>query len=131
MSSLVLRGGRSKQRGGHLPPLHPAQVSGLGTPVITQHLEPGAITYNSNPADIQGQGHKGGRRSSSRTRRSSKRSSSKRSSSKRSSSKRSSSKKPFWGEYLARMSHPRGAVGGRSKRSRTKRSRTKRSSTRK
>ena len=125
MSSLVLRGGkygnsrsrRSRQRGGHLPPLHPAQVSGLGTPVITQHLEPGAITYNSNPADIQGQGHKGGRRSSSRTRRSS----SKRSSSKRSSSKRSSSKKPFWGEYLARMSHPRGAGGGKRSRSKSKR----------
>ncbi len=121
MSVTVLRGG--KQRGGNLPPLHPAQVSGLGTPVITQHLEPGAITYNANPADIQGQGHKGG----SRRTRKSKRSRSKRSRSKRRSSK---SKKRSWGEVLARMSHPRGAVGGKRSRSRSRSSR-KRSSTRK
>jgi hypothetical protein len=28
--------------------LSPAEVRGLGTPVITQHLPPGAITYNAN-----------------------------------------------------------------------------------
>ena len=26
----------------------PQEVRGIGTPVITQHLKPGAITYNAN-----------------------------------------------------------------------------------
>lgn len=46
---------KPKQRGGHLIPLQPAEVTGLGTPVITQHLPPGSIQYDSNPANIQGQ----------------------------------------------------------------------------
>jgi hypothetical protein len=92
-----------KQRGGNLTPLQPLAISGYETPVITQHLPPGAISYDSGPANIEG----GSRRRRGRK-------SSKRSRSKRSRSKRSKSK-PYWGEYLARMAHPRSAVGGRKR----------------
>ena len=97
-----------KQRGGNLAPLQPLAISGYETPVITQHLPPGAISYgDSKPANIEG-----GSRRSKRSR--SRKSSSSRS--RKSSSRKSRSKsKPYWGEYLARMAHPRSAVGGRKK----------------
>ena len=94
-----------RQRGGNLAPLQPLAISGYETPVITQHLPPGAISYgDSKPANIEG----GSRRS--------KRSRSRKSSSRKSRSRKSKSKsKPYWGEYLARMAHPRSAAGGKKK----------------
>jgi len=84
--------------GGHLVAFTPAEVTGIGTPVITQHLPPGAISYNANGTLTQAIGGKlpvpvqqGGRRKkskSSKSRRSSK--SSKKSS--RRKSRRSSKK---------------------------------------
>ena len=107
-----------KQRGGNLAPLQPLAISGYETPVITQHLPPGAISYgDSKPANIEG----GSRRSKrSRSRKSSssrsRKSSSRKSSSRKSRSRKSKSKsKPYWGEYLARMAHPRSAAGGKKK----------------
>lgn len=35
-------------RGGRLIPFSPEEVSGYSTPVITQHLPTGSITYNAN-----------------------------------------------------------------------------------
>ena len=107
-----------KQRGGNLAPLQPLAISGYETPVITQHLPPGAISYgDSKPAKIEG-GSRRSKRSRSRKSRSrkSRKSSSKRSRSRKSSSRKSRSKsKPYWGEYLARMAHPRSAAGGKKK----------------
>lgn len=103
-----------RQTGGNLAPLQPLAISGYETPVITQHLPVGAISYgDSKPANIEG----GGRRSKrSRSRKSSSRKSRKSSSRKSSRSRKSKSKsKPYWGEYLARMAHPRSAVGGKKK----------------
>ena len=91
-----------KQRGGNLAPLQPLAISGYETPVITQHLPPGAISYDSKPANIEG----GGRRSK-RSRSSSKH--------KSRSRRHKQSAKGAWGisPYLARMAHPRSAVGGK------------------
>ena len=33
---------------GRLTPFTPQEVKGIGTPFITDHLKPGAITYNAN-----------------------------------------------------------------------------------
>jgi len=107
-----------KQRGGNLAPLHPLAISGYETPVITQHLPAGAISYNAQKANIEG----GKRSRSGRSRRSSKRSSSKRSS-KRSKKHKSRSRrhkqsaKGAFGisPYLARMAHPRSAAGGKKR----------------
>jgi hypothetical protein len=110
-----------KQRGGNLTPLQPLAISGYETPVITQHLPPGAISYDSAPANIEGGKRSRSKRSRSkrsRSRRRSKRSSKKsRSRKSRSSKKHKQSAKGAWGisPYLARMAHPRSAVGGRKK----------------
>lgn len=88
-------------RGGQLTLLTPQEISGYSTPVITEHLPPGAIKYNPDGRlvdTIDGQVQKGGKRSghSKRSGRKSKRSGHKRSehTSKRSiSKKRISSKK--------------------------------------
>ena len=104
-----------KQRGGNLAPLQPLAISGYETPVITQHLPPGAISYgDSKPANIEGGGRRRRGRKSSSSR--SRKSSSRKSSSRKSRSRKSKSKsKPYWGEYLARMAHPRSAAGGKKK----------------
>ena len=81
-------------RGGQLTLLTPQEISGYSTPVITEHLPPGAIKYNPDGRlvdTIDMQVQKGGKRSSRKSKRSghNKRTSKKRSISK----KRSSSKK--------------------------------------
>lgn len=42
--------------GGHLLPFTPAEVSGYSTPFISDHLPPGAISYNANGALAQNGG---------------------------------------------------------------------------
>jgi hypothetical protein len=92
-----MRGSRSRtikrQRGGHLHPLSPFPISGYETPIITQHLPPGTISYKG-----------GSRRSKSRRRHRRTRHKSK------SRSKRVANNGVWLN--LARMAHPKGAVGG-------------------
>ena len=111
-----------KQRGGHLLALQPLEISGYGTPNITDHLPPGAISYApqagaTGPAQPTQptQGQTGGRRRSRHKKRSTKNKKIRRSRKIRRSihkkSKRSrTANKPMWGQYLARMAHPKGAV---------------------
>ena len=124
--AVLVRGGKKRYSGGgsggsstaYNPDLnHSLPISGFSTPIITGHLPPGAITYNANGQiqyhlpQVGGKKRSGSRRSRSR-----------RSRSRRSGSRRST--KPFWGETLAKMAHPRSAVGGartrKNKRSRSK-----------
>jgi len=72
-------------RGGQLTLLTPQEISGYSTPVITEHLPPGAIKYNPDGRLVDtidgrlqaGGTQKGGKRSSSKKRSSKKRSSKK------------------------------------------------------
>jgi hypothetical protein len=73
--------------GGHLLPFTPTEVSGYSTPFISDHLPPGAISYNANGTLAQN----GGRRRSIK-RKSIKRRSIKRRSIKRRSIKRKNKK---------------------------------------
>ena len=124
--AILVRGGKKKYSGGgsggsstaYNPDLnYSLPISGFSTPIITGHLPPGAITYNANGQIQYNLPQVGGKKRSG-----SRRSRSRRSGSRRSGSRRST--KPFWGETLAKMAHPRSAVGGartrKNKRSRSK-----------
>jgi hypothetical protein len=80
-------------RGGQLALLTPQEISGYSTPVITEHLPPGAIKYNPDGRlvdTIDGKLQTGGTRKGGKRSGHSKRSSRK---SKRSSRKKRTSKK--------------------------------------
>jgi len=88
-------------RGGHLSSFTPQEISGYSTPVITEHLPPGAIKYNPDgrlvdTIDVKlqsGGTRKGGKRSSRKSKRSSRKSKRSSRKSKRSGSKKRTSKK--------------------------------------
>ena len=83
-------------RGGQLALLTPQEISGYSTPVITEHLPPGAIKYNPDGRlvdTIDGKLQTGGTRKGKRSGKKSKRSGSKKRSGKKRTSKKRSSKK--------------------------------------
>ena len=61
---------------GHLMSFTPMEVSGISTPVITQHLPTGAITYNASGMlnQIGGKRTRSGKSKKNKSKRSSKRS---------------------------------------------------------
>lgn len=80
---------------GRLVAFTPQAISGYSTPVITEHLKPGSITYNANGAlnQIGGRRKRSSRKYKKRSSRKYKQSRHKQSRHKRSSKKRSNKKR--------------------------------------